>query len=264
MGSTPGHCVDYNDIAVQRFISAKTRVSAEKTMLLLQLLADLDAIDKKLWGTRKIWSQNFVDNIYTLGGFRRTETPKKPDSGSNNTSNSELLPNKPEETVPQGGLLPNKPELTPQRKEKGKEKKVNKNTTVGGEVSPHIEKKVSKSKQKAESEPYWKELVSIYFSFCYEKFNEKPSFDDSAPHDMHRIIEALKKRAEEKSIEWTEDVAKLRWRGFLGIAYQDDWLSKNWLLSNLNRQKDKIFLNIVNPKNGKPVTNSVGKTFVPD
>lgn len=145
-----------------------------------------------------------------------------------------------------------------------KEEESKENTTVGvGE--PTAEKKktkrVSRSKKDPEAEPYWGELVKVYFSFCYEMFDEKPSFDGSAPSDMHRIIECLKERAQEKNVEWTAETAKLRWRGFLGTAYQDDWLSKNWLLSNLNRQKDKIFLNLINRQNGQHNASTVGKTI---
>jgi len=149
---------------------------------------------------------------------------------------------------------------------KVKESKLNKskeNTTVGA-VEPLEEKKTKQvSKKKPEAEPHWKELVSVYFSFCFEKFDEKPSFSGSDPSEMHRIIECLKKRAAEKNVEWTEETAKLRWREFLGRAYQDDWLSKNFLLPHLHRQMNKVFLNLVNTKNGtyQQQASTVGKTI---
>lgn len=133
-------------------------------------------------------------------------------------------------------------------------------------VSPAVPdgaKKKQPSKKKEDSEPYWASLVKTYFSFCYEKFNEKPSFRGADPSDMHRIIEVLKKRAAEKNIEWTEEVANLRWREFLGRAFQDDWLSKNWLLSNLNRKMDKVFFNLISAKNGthQQQASEIGKTI---
>lgn len=165
-----------------------------------------------------------------------------------------------------GVIAPLSPPYSPpnakeNRVEESKEEE-NKINTAVSPVTP-VPKKKRVSKKKEDSEPYWGELVKVYFSFCFEKFNEKPSFSGSDPSDMHRIIECLKTRAHEKGIEWTQDVATLRWRGFLGVAYKDDWLSKNWLLSHLNRQKDKIFLNLVNNHNGivQRQASSVGKTI---
>jgi hypothetical protein len=97
LGTTPGHCVDYTDISVKRFIAAKSRVSVAKTELMLQLLAELEAIDKNLWLEGRIWSQNFVNNIYLEGGLRRSEIPQKPSLNNNNTDIDELLQQKPTE-----------------------------------------------------------------------------------------------------------------------------------------------------------------------
>ncbi len=99
-------------------------------------------------------------------------------------------------------------------------------------------------KTKKETEPYFKELVEVYFKFCREKFDEDPSFDGSAPRDLKNIISTLRQRATSKGIEWTLPVASLRLSLFLEYAFKDKWLSQNWLLFNLNRQKDKIFYNI--------------------
>jgi hypothetical protein len=99
-------------------------------------------------------------------------------------------------------------------------------------------------KEKSPPEPFWNELVSIYFNFCREKFNEEPSFDGSSPRDLKLIIKSLRERAEKSNIEWTLDTSKNRLHNFLSFAYQDIWLRNNFLLSNINRQKDKIFFNI--------------------
>lgn len=113
------------------------------------------------------------------------------------------------------------------------------------------EKKTKRVKK--EPEPFWNELVKVYFDFCREKFNENPSFDGSAPRDMKAIIKSLHERADKSNIEWTLPVAQFRFYNFLEFAYQDYWLSKNWLLSNINRQKDKIFFNIRAAINRKPI-----------
>lgn len=112
--------------------------------------------------------------------------------------------------------------------------------------------KKKKRKQKPPPEPHWNEMVHIYFEFCRSKFNENPTFDGSSPRDMKAIIKALRERAEKSNVEWTLDVAQFRWKSFLEFAFKDQWLSKNWLLSNINRQKDKIFFNIRAAINRKP------------
>ncbi len=93
-------------------------------------------------------------------------------------------------------------------------------------------------------EPYWNDMVEVWFAYCRDKFNESPSFDGSSPRDLKLIIISLHERAEKSNLEWTLDTAILRFKGFLDFAYQDYWLQRNWLLSNINRHKDKIFYNI--------------------
>ena len=100
--------------------------------------------------------------------------------------------------------------------------------------------KVKKEKKPKVVEPYWQDFVNTYFEFTKSKFTATPSFDGSAPRDLKAIIQTLKKRAEEVGIEWTKEVAMQRFTLFLQYAFSDWWLSENWLLQNINRQKDKI------------------------
>jgi len=102
-------------------------------------------------------------------------------------------------------------------------------------------------------EPFWSELVQIYFAFCREKFSETPSFDGSSPRDLKSIVKSLRERALKANVEWNLQVASTRLKNFLDFAYQDRWLKKNFLLSNINRQKDKIFFNIRAAINKQPV-----------
>lgn len=98
-------------------------------------------------------------------------------------------------------------------------------------------------KKKAPPEKYWNDYVSIFFRFCSQKFHDVPTFDGSAPRDLKAIVTALRKRAEHAGVEWDYETATSRFHHFLEFAIQDKWLAENWLLSNLNRQKDKLFLN---------------------
>jgi len=99
-------------------------------------------------------------------------------------------------------------------------------------------------KEKPSPELFWNELVSVYFDFCRDKFHEAPTFDGSAPRDLKSIVKTLRERAEKSQVEWTSDVAKFRLHNFLEFAYKDSWLRNNFLLFNINRQKEKLFYNI--------------------
>lgn len=106
------------------------------------------------------------------------------------------------------------------------------------------EKKPKKTTKKP-PEPFWNELVEVHFAFCRDKFHEDPIFEGSAPRDLKSIITSLRERTESISVIWTLDTAKLRLFNFFEFAFKNnDWLRKNWLLSNLNRQKQAIFFQI--------------------
>lgn len=99
-------------------------------------------------------------------------------------------------------------------------------------------------KQKKQPEPFWNEQVGIFFDFTKSKYHESPSFDGSSPRNLKNILIELRKRAEDKGVEWTYEVATTRFRLFLEHAFMDRWLSENWLLQNIDRQKDKLFFSI--------------------
>jgi hypothetical protein len=100
------------------------------------------------------------------------------------------------------------------------------------------------TKVKKEKKPpveYWQDFVSLYFEFTKSRLKDVPTFDGSAPRDLKTIILALKKRADDAGVEWTQEIALFRFKTFLELAFSDWWLSENWMLSNINRQKDKVF-----------------------
>lgn len=99
-------------------------------------------------------------------------------------------------------------------------------------------------KVKKPPEPFFKEMVDLWFSYCREKFDETPSFTGSAPRDLKTILTSLRERAEKSEIQWTLEIATLRLKNFLDFAWGEKWLREHWLLSNINRQKDTIFFNI--------------------
>ena len=78
LGQTKKHYYDCNNTPAWRFLLAKTRVSEVSATEMLNILAELDAIDKELWKNRIIWSQNFVNNIEDSYKKRKAAVPKKP------------------------------------------------------------------------------------------------------------------------------------------------------------------------------------------
>lgn len=100
-----------------------------------------------------------------------------------------------------------------------------------------------KKRPRKPPEPFWNELVEHYFSFCKLFFSVSPTFSGSAPRDLKLIVETLHKRCVESGKDWTLISARDRLWAFLKCAYDDPWLKNNFLLSNINRQKDKIFFN---------------------
>jgi len=87
LGSTEGHVLDAENTATREFLAAKTRLSVEQCYEILDLLADLDAIDQELWKKHHvIWCQNFVDNLEPVYRKRKMETPTKPSFCDENSS----------------------------------------------------------------------------------------------------------------------------------------------------------------------------------
>lgn len=94
-------------------------------------------------------------------------------------------------------------------------------------------------------EPHWQSLVTTFFDFYKTNFfGEKPTMDGASSFAMKQIVQSLRKRAEDSNKSWDENSANEKWKLFLQYAYADSWLKQNFLLKNINSQKDKIFVRI--------------------
>ena len=83
LGSTENHFIDLRNIATKEFLSAKTHLETELCNEMLDLLADLDAIDPDLWREEKVvWCDKLVSNFDGVYKKRRTDLPEKPGLGS--------------------------------------------------------------------------------------------------------------------------------------------------------------------------------------
>lgn len=92
---------------------------------------------------------------------------------------------------------------------------------------------------------YWEKLVEAWFTFYKKNYLIDPTFNAAAGKQLKNIVARLKKLTELKGYEWTEEHSVTCLNHFLVKAQKDDWLSRNFLLSNL----DSKFDTIVNPKN---------------
>ncbi|MBT9175542.1 MAG: hypothetical protein DDT22_01222 [candidate division WS2 bacterium] len=80
LGQSEGHFYDCNNPSAWEFLLAKTLVSEELALKILQTLADLEAIDAAAWALKIIWSHNFVENLKDVYVRRKCEKPEFPAS----------------------------------------------------------------------------------------------------------------------------------------------------------------------------------------
>jgi hypothetical protein len=75
---TPGHCFDARKPADWQFLVAEMALSPPETELILDCLAELDAIDPELWSHRLIWATNLLPRIADAYKDRKGKLPVKP------------------------------------------------------------------------------------------------------------------------------------------------------------------------------------------
>ncbi len=101
-------------------------------------------------------------------------------------------------------------------------------------------KKTPAKKEKKDPEQHWPALVKVWFDFYMDKKKEEPTFAPADSNHFKKVIQNLKKRAKGKGIEWTEQNACNNLTHFLQYAYKVEWISQNFLISNILKQFDKI------------------------
>lgn len=76
--SCDGQLYDYNSPASWRLLLAKTHTNEETANKILQLLAEVKAIDPELYDVKVIWSQNLIDHLELVYNRRSTGIPQRP------------------------------------------------------------------------------------------------------------------------------------------------------------------------------------------
>lgn len=101
LGAAEGHFYDCNNAPEWIYLVSKMNVTEEKATEILNLLVELNAIDRDLWREKIIWVQHLVDNVADAYKSRKTSIPKRPDSKKNslpeNPCQDEFSGRKPEQ-----------------------------------------------------------------------------------------------------------------------------------------------------------------------
>ena len=91
LGDTDGHSYDAGNSINMAFLGAKIRMESDIRDGFMALLADLEAIDRELWGANKvIWCQHFVENLTEVYRKRKEELPSRPNIRDGNTTTPEI------------------------------------------------------------------------------------------------------------------------------------------------------------------------------
>lgn len=130
-----------------------------------------------------------------------------------------------------------------------------------------IEKPVTKRKLRSQKAvEHWNLIVGAYLDFYKARFKDdegnpiQPEFQPIHANFLKRIAANLKKIAETKSKEWTEQYAVFSVNYFLQKAYdKDHWLKNNFELGNLYAKYNSIVNSQPNINNQNHQTN--GKNY---
>lgn len=133
--------------------------------------------------------------------------------------------------------------------------------TSRGEIKTVVDKKNKISAP----EKFWKQLVKVWFD-VYKELLPKvegndaiPSFVGAELRHMKSLVKELRERAEKNNVVWNEENAKKRWEAFLRKSYEDDFVSKNFMLRIISNNRTKIFNNQITQKNGNNNWRGAGK-----
>jgi hypothetical protein len=80
LGNTERHFIDAENKASMDYLQAYTYTDQDTCLEMLEQLADLEAIDPKLWKGKVIWTDNFVAGLAAVYRNRNLPLPDRPDN----------------------------------------------------------------------------------------------------------------------------------------------------------------------------------------
>ena len=79
LGKSEGHCYDFSKTVEREYLISFLAVPKETAEDFLNLLAEIEVIDRELWeGEKIIWCQEFVDSLKAIYDKRTTAIPERP------------------------------------------------------------------------------------------------------------------------------------------------------------------------------------------
>lgn len=79
ISATNNHVINLRNGEDTEYLAAKLHFKPERLTEILNKLADLEAIDPKLWQSKTIWIQNLVDRLSEVYSKRRQPLPSRPE-----------------------------------------------------------------------------------------------------------------------------------------------------------------------------------------
>jgi len=220
LGCSDNHFIDCRNVDVWEFLQAKTRLSEDICIEILNLLARLEAIDKELWKNHIIWCQHFVNNLEPVYNNRKAKIPLKPNFYDLKSSEEAISTNRNN----------NNSQIEPISTEINAQSKV--------EESKEEERKVEESKEESSSQncdaalkkDFIDELLDL---FCEEyKINREDDYElitiderkiqrSAIGKLLKRHKEAIKMQGISETSEETKSHFRMIFKNFLSI--QDSW-----------------------------------------
>lgn len=139
LANTDGHVLDTNNTPDWKFLVAKTLVTEEKASEILDMLAELNAVDPALWKEKVIWCQNLVDNVEDVYKKRRALKPSKPALKNNRDENPSTVGDSVTETSSDDeheGVSDSQNRQSKVKESKAKETKGNNSSSEEKEAAP--------------------------------------------------------------------------------------------------------------------------------
>ena len=79
LAKTNGHCYDCSTTEGWEYLLSKMNTSESVVVGIIEKLISMGTFDSKLWESKHIWMQSFVDSIADVYSRRTVELPSKPD-----------------------------------------------------------------------------------------------------------------------------------------------------------------------------------------
>ena len=190
LGESPGHYFRYGNPVDWMFLVTVMRVDEKIAVEMLQLMADVGAIDAELHAEKCLWSDNFVDGLRPVYSKRKQELPVRPSFRAGNPSKEKLSAHSVPETSQRKG-----------KKSKGKERE---STTYScpelsePDTPEPVEEHVTPSAELSPPQCPHQEIVDLY----HETLPELPRVIEWNEPRQKMLRTRWKEKAERQNLDW--------------------------------------------------------------